>query len=538
VDGQLKIPNLVPRRIRELDRQETRAEFADAMARKAIELGESVSPSARYVARLEDGDVRCPHPAYRRVLSALCGHPSSELGFTPENSQCSVASPFNSPESRASVAVPRNHDSLPGVAVPVRRPPGSLNDIFAMQRLVIEAPEWPIWFGMRIARLIALIDNWQNSGERLDSLQTILHQEILMFDASRPDSDNAYLAEYAISRRQALITLAALPATFTPSHAFSPEADITAAARQFFLSQCAASLTACWHLLRGSDLSSIDQILSAYLLPLEGIAHQRSRDQQAAARLASQAHRISGIIALHRHRLKVREQHCKRALFFATVASDAGSQASALISLASTYFYNSDPAQAAVMYEQASALEASMPPLQRSRVYAELSVVYGQLSREHDAIRSARLAEEIYPDQPEQDPSFLYAEFTPASLTLEQGLAYIALAERYPGRRFQNKAAEIFARFDQTVSAVPERIRFEIINHQASTAVLLDDIDAYEMYVHRGLEGVALLGSRQRQKEMELASQRAMARWPYERRVRALSKQLQLASGTSDEEQT
>ncbi len=79
--GRTRVPNVVLRRIRVDERQETRAEFAESMARKAEELGERVFPSERYVARLEDGDIRYPHPAYRRVLSALCGRPATELGF-------------------------------------------------------------------------------------------------------------------------------------------------------------------------------------------------------------------------------------------------------------------------------------------------------------------------------------------------------------------------------------------------------------------------------------------------------------------------
>ncbi len=277
-------------------------------------------------------------------------------------------------------------------------------------------------------------------------------------------------------------------------------------------------------------------MLSTYLLALEGAAQQESRYQRAAARLASQAHRICGIVALHRNQLRVREHHCKRALYYATVASDTSSQASALISLASTYFYSSDPAQAAVIYEQASDLEADMPPLQRSRVYAELSVVYGQLRREQDAIRSARLAEQLYPDYPEQDRSFLYAEFTPASLTLEHGLAYVALADQYPGRGYQNKAADTFARIEQMTSAVPDRIRLEIINHQATTAVLLNDLDAFETYISRAFAGVVLLPSKQRQREIRTAWHRAAETWPRERRLKALSEGLKLTEDESTED--
>jgi tetratricopeptide (TPR) repeat protein len=82
MSDRAKVPNLILRAVRENERQETRAEFAEAMERKARELGEAVAPSERYVARLEDGDVRYPHPAYRRVLSELCGRSPAELGFT------------------------------------------------------------------------------------------------------------------------------------------------------------------------------------------------------------------------------------------------------------------------------------------------------------------------------------------------------------------------------------------------------------------------------------------------------------------------
>ncbi len=47
-----KVPNVILRRIRVEERQETRKEFADALIRAAVRMGESISPSERYVARL------------------------------------------------------------------------------------------------------------------------------------------------------------------------------------------------------------------------------------------------------------------------------------------------------------------------------------------------------------------------------------------------------------------------------------------------------------------------------------------------------
>jgi tetratricopeptide (TPR) repeat protein len=247
--------------------------------------------------------------------------------------------------------------------------------------------------------LITLTDSWHDLSQ-LGSLQSLLNQEILMSDAAMPHDQHQLRTLHALSRRQALMTLAALPAALVRPGADSADGLSPAGGTEQFLARCAASLASCWHLLRGSDLLAVERILSAYLLPLEAAAQQHSQYLPAAARLATQAHRICGILALHRNQLSVREHHCKRALQYAAVTSDASSHASALISLASTYFYASDPQQASAVYEQAFRHGTALPALQRSRVHAELAVVYGQLGREQDAIRAAGQAEELYPAAP------------------------------------------------------------------------------------------------------------------------------------------
>ena len=375
---------------------------------------------------------------------------------------------------------------------------------------------WPAWFGLKLAQLITQTDAWPPSSG-LGTLQMLLNQEISMSDEAVPSETPQLDMLHAVSRRQALMTLAALPLAMTGTW---PSAGTSGAASDdVFLARCAASLTACWHLLRGSDLAGVEQMLAGYLVPLEGLAYQDSPRREAAAVLAAQAHRVCGIIALHRNQLRVREQHCHRALHFADLASDAGSHASALISLASTYFYAADPGAAAAVYERTFTHGGALPPLQRSRVHAELAVVYGQLGREQDALRAAGQAEELYPGRPEDDPSYLYAEFTPASLALERGLAYVALAEQFSGRGYQDRAAAIFS---QAAGVGPARIQFEIVNRQAAAAVLLGDLEAFQLHMTRGMDGVALLGSRQRLREMQATWKRAAARWPGEKRLKAI----------------
>src|ERR1022692_1116131 len=260
VSDRVKVPNLVLRRIREEERQESRGEFADALAQAGRTLGESISPSERYVARLEDGDVGYPSPPYRRALTELCQRSIAELGFTPRYRM--TGGPAR--DSRESALSYATLDRGPLVAAHGKLAflTGAADSGFpasASPHDLVATSEWPVWFGIRIAHMISLVDSWGGSAVHFDSLQALLHQEVQMFDATAPESQHADGLLHAFSRRQALMTLAALPLTVAASGATLAGASGTGAATEFFLSRCAASLTACWHLLRGSDLPMVGQ---------------------------------------------------------------------------------------------------------------------------------------------------------------------------------------------------------------------------------------------------------------------------------------
>lgn len=77
-------PNLVFRRLRGA---RSPAEFAAAVRRAAREIGERVSCDARYVHRVEAGEIRCPNYAYERVfLHMFPGLTLTDLGFAPRAS--------------------------------------------------------------------------------------------------------------------------------------------------------------------------------------------------------------------------------------------------------------------------------------------------------------------------------------------------------------------------------------------------------------------------------------------------------------------
>ncbi|MEU0072513.1 tetratricopeptide repeat protein [Streptomyces sp. NPDC006332] len=77
-------PNLAFRRLRG---QRSPAEFAAAVRRAAREIGEQVSCDARYVGRVEAGEIRCPNYAYERVfLHMFPGRTLTDLGFATRSS--------------------------------------------------------------------------------------------------------------------------------------------------------------------------------------------------------------------------------------------------------------------------------------------------------------------------------------------------------------------------------------------------------------------------------------------------------------------
>ncbi|WP_079170857.1 MULTISPECIES: transcriptional regulator [unclassified Streptomyces] len=73
------VPNLAFRRLRG---HRSAGEFAAAVRRAAREIGEQVSCDARYIGRVESGEIRCPNYAYERVfLHMFPGRSLTDLGF-------------------------------------------------------------------------------------------------------------------------------------------------------------------------------------------------------------------------------------------------------------------------------------------------------------------------------------------------------------------------------------------------------------------------------------------------------------------------
>lgn len=107
------VPNLTFRRLRG---RRSPGEFAAAVRRSAREIGEQVACDARYIGRVEAGEIRCPNYAYERVfLHMFPGLTLADLGFSARESV----------RGRASRATA---DARPAAPAPVTNPTPMCSD--------------------------------------------------------------------------------------------------------------------------------------------------------------------------------------------------------------------------------------------------------------------------------------------------------------------------------------------------------------------------------------------------------------------------
>ncbi|MEU5164276.1 tetratricopeptide repeat protein [Streptomyces sp. NPDC020875] len=117
------VPNDAFRRLRG---HRSPGEFAAAVRKAAREIGEQVSCDARYIGRVEAGEIRCPNYAYERVFRHMFpGLGLTDLGFTAREQVRRGRTGRSSPGTGPTVVREREREPVPGripgpVSVPVR----------------------------------------------------------------------------------------------------------------------------------------------------------------------------------------------------------------------------------------------------------------------------------------------------------------------------------------------------------------------------------------------------------------------------------
>ena len=375
----------------------------------------------------------------------------------------------------------------------------------------------PTWFAVKQAEITTLVNQWSGHALHCDELQVQLYSMMSQLDERQPGhSPDAY----QFSRRQALIGIAALALALLASG--QQERQPVHFAEEF-LPQCTAGIMACRYLMKGQDFFPAEQILAQYLPVLESLMQQPSKYQQVATHLALQCDILAGILALHQLRPADRERYCQHGIRYSQLIDDQSLQATVHINLASTFFYLADPNRALQIYQKAFPSIQEYSPLTQSNFYVTQAASYALHRRDAEARHSLDAAHQCFPMHPEHDPAFLYADFGPSSFFMWEGVTLLELARHDLAQ--PQEAWNVFAQVEHADSRfiMSERSRIEIINRQAETALVLDDLDTFCGYLQRGIEGAKRLGSARRQQEAIENYWQARQQWPHETRVKDLA---------------
>src|SRR5579884_3887187 len=336
-----------------------------------------------------------------------------------------------------------------------------------------ESRDWATWLGVKLAQIVTMIEKWHEQTAFCDEIQIMVDQEIKMIDHEL--QLHRVAEQYAISRRQALITIAALATA-------GGTVLVTETEIEEFLPRCAASITSCWHLMKGKGFVAIVDILSTFVPRLATVALRPSKYQQTAARLAVQASIMQGILAMHQLNFTKREAHCREAVRYATISQDNILHAAALMYLGYTYshcYFPPQPLKAIPIFHAALHTLGKQPSLLRSDILMGLAEAYAQCKEEQKALRCIGLTQKHFPAYPELDPSFIYADCGLNTLYQWQGKAYLQLVEHFPDAGYKQEAANSLMK-SIGVDSISARSANETVIYQADAARVLGELERSE----------------------------------------------------------
>lgn len=337
-----------------------------------------------------------------------------------------------------------------------------------------------------------------------------------------------------LSRRDAIRTLLRSPQALLSEESRDPAplSHMPELVVEEALPQFEAAIHACWYLSRGLEFSAVEQALPVYLHGLEHLAREASQERQrhTAALLAAQGYQLAGILASHRNQLAAREDYCRRSLLWARVADDPTLLVAVIATAGVTFHYTGQPTLALQMYQESYSSLDQASPLAQGSLFMKQAEAYAQLGLRRDAERSLNRAYRVFPPHPAEDPASLYADCGAPSLCLWDGLTHLALSkaqanDKQAALRLARRAwdaLELCGGAHPPV-VVSERNYLEILNHQAETAMLLDDLELFTTFFTQAVSRTKTLGSQRRRKEAITVYWQARQHWPHEERIKDLA---------------
>ncbi len=249
-------------------------------------------------------------------------------------------------------------------------------------------------------RLIAMVNNTKVSSREIIDLGSKIEQELETMDKN------------TISRREAMFALIGLPLAL---HHLSPT-NIVEEPTEEILRQCAAGITACQQLIKGSatEIAEASRALSSYLPSLKAIVKNSSKHRAVAARLVTQALIQKAGVAIHLYDSRKAVQYAEQAMFYASQSHDRIMGIAASSRLTWMMFGNNqarlamNQAIATVhLSKEAEAAKVHVPAMMKSALYGD-SALYQSVNGERlHAEHDSRLANIYFQQARKDEPIYL-----------------------------------------------------------------------------------------------------------------------------------
>jgi transcriptional regulator with XRE-family HTH domain/tetratricopeptide (TPR) repeat protein len=338
------------------------------------------------------------------------------------------------------------------------------------------------------------------------------------YDAMNTDHDAV------VTRRDALRRLAAFPLVTLKLNATQP---MLHRPPEEILTQCAASIVACWELSKGNDdgdLSLAFKGASAYLPTLEAIVMNSSQHRKEAASLAGQCALLKTMLGWHLEGLKEAAIYAREAITYAREADDISLLLSALDYLAWAEYYDKRGKQALHNIEQAVPLlmqskKRGLPLSTRLQggVYSTLALM--QAKNGQNRIASLRQAANAFFAPPVDESRFVYMDYTTSDLVLNDGMVH------YHQGDYAKALDSLSQLIDPETLALkmplPERSRIEGLNMMtlASLKAKKKDMEHALHIWTEAINGAKTLQSEQRFSEALTGYEIMEALWSDEKRI-------------------
>jgi len=298
-----------------------------------------------------------------------------------------------------------------------------------------------------------------------------------------------------------------------------------------FLSEATTSITACWHLLRGDGLTTVECAVPQYLSLLEGLVKHSSLYRRRAAYLAAQSFLLQSLIAYHHLRFAECVTFSQQAVWYAEESGDQLLLLDCTRDLGGSYRCNGEFEESLNAYLQAERYSNSreVPGFLGSHVKSGLGVAYAKQGKSKNARRSLDEAHTIFIKADDQTPVYLEAPRGRHIITHDEGRSNLALGDIELKKKNASGALEYYkAAADKLVEIeqlspqtifIPTRFGIQVILDQALAAAKMGNLEDFEKYFIKGANATKEQGNKKREQEAWDNLIFAIQRWPHETRV-------------------